>query len=145
LSPDGRWIAYATNESNTEQIVVQPFPNVGQGKWQISGFGTEPKWRADGRELYYLAPNGDLMAVDVDTTGEVFASGTPHVLFATGITPPPEARPDYYYDVTPDGQKFLLNEPTPAASSTAAQNGVPAAPELPLNVIVNWSSGLRRQ
>ena len=92
LSPNGHWIAYFTNESNTNQIVVQPFPNVGQGKWQVSTHGgMDPKWRGDGRELYYMAPNGDVMAVDVDTTADVFTSGPPHRLFATGITiaPPP--------------------------------------------------------
>ncbi len=145
LSPNGRWIAYFTNESNT--IVVQPFPNVGQGKWQIGTHGgRDPKWRADGRELYYMTSDGDVMAVDVDPTADVFTSGPPHRLFATGITiAPPPAQADYYYDVTPDGQKFLLNEPTPAASSQTAQSAAAAPPELPLHVIVNWSAGLRRQ
>ncbi len=146
LSPDGRWIAYSTNESKDDQIVVQPFPNVGQGKWQVSTQGGgDPKWRADGRELYYMTPNGDVMAVDVDTTADVFTNGAPHRLFATGITTVPGAAPDYYYDVTPDGQKFLLNEPTPAASTQTTQNAAAAPADLPLDVIVNWSAGLRRQ
>ncbi len=146
LSPNGRWLAYGTNEANVNQIVVQPFPDVGQGKWQISTHGGgDPKWRADGRELYYLAPNGDLMAVDVDTSGKVFTFGTPHALFATDLTAAASDRlPNFYYDVTPDGQKFLLNEPA-TASSTPAQSAAAAPPDLPLNVIVNWSAGLRRQ
>ena len=147
LSPNGRWMVYSTNESNETQIVVQPFPNVDQGRWQISahGGGDDPQWRADGRELYYLGPNGDLMAVDVDTSGKVFAFGTPHKLFATRVMPaaPPE-QPDYYYDAMPDGQKFLINEPVSANSSQTGQSAVPAPPELPLNVIVNWSAGLHR-
>ncbi len=126
--------------------MVQPFPNVGQGKWQISTHGgRDPKWRADGRELYYMTPDGDVMAVDVDTTADVFTNGLPHRLFATSITiPPPPAQPDYYFDVTPDGQKFLLNEPTPAASGETAQRAATAPTGLPLDVIVNWSAGLRR-
>ena len=145
LSPNGHWLAYATNESNDDRVVVQPFPNVGQGEWQVSTQGGgDPKWRADGRELYYMTPNGDVMAVDVETTGDVFTNGTPHRLFATGITAVPGARPDYYYDVTPDGQKFLLNEPAPASPSQTAESAAAPA-ELPLDVIVNWSAGLRRQ
>jgi hypothetical protein len=141
LSPNGRWLAYSTNESNVDQIVVQPFPNAGQGKWQISaGGGMNPRWRADGKELFYLAPNGDLMAVDVDTTGDVFTSAAPRVLFATGIPQPDRDAPwDYFFDVTADGQKFLLNEPVPGASKPPAQ---PDVRELPLHVIVNWSAGL---
>jgi serine/threonine protein kinase/Tol biopolymer transport system component len=141
LSPNGRWLAYSTNESNVDQIVVQPFPNTDRGKWQISvDGGVEPRWRADGRELFYLAPNGDLMAVDVDTTGDVFASGAPHALFATGVSQPDrDASPDSYYAVTPDGQKFLLNEPVPGAPKPAEQHD---ARDLPLHVIVNWSAGL---
>jgi Tol biopolymer transport system component len=84
FSPDGRWIVYATGQTNASQVIVQPFPNVDHGRWQISTEGGDaPKWRADGRELYYLAPNGDLMAVDVDGTGDVFTSGAPHTLFRT--------------------------------------------------------------
>ena len=84
-----------------------------------------------------------VMAVDIDTTTDVFTSGTPHKLFATSVMPAaPPATPDYYYDVTPDGQKFLLNEPVPASPSQMARSTAAPA-ELPLNVIVNWSAGLR--
>ena len=113
--------------------------------------GAEPRWRSDGRELYFLSPNNDLMAVDVDTAGDVFTNGIPHTLFAT--TKPsqkyePHDAPDSHYDVAPEGQRFLLNLPATAAIGSATQ---PAAatqrvtPDLPLHVIVNWTAGLPRQ
>jgi Tol biopolymer transport system component len=149
LSPNGRWLSYGTEESKRSEIVVQPFPDVGRGKWQIStNGGAEPRWRSDGRELYYLAPNNDVIAVDVDTTGDAFTSGTPRVLFATAVSQPgPDDRPDNDYDVSPDGQRFLLNLPaTAAASSTAQAAGATQSvvSELPLHVIVNWTVGLDR-
>jgi Tol biopolymer transport system component len=161
LSPDGRWLAYVTDESKVNEVVVQPFPDVGRGKWQISRQGgSEPHWRGDGRELYYLAPNGDLMAVDVEGDGETFMSGMPHTLFATGAPRlGPDTTPDYNFDAAPDGQRFLLSVPvvsrddgstaserTATAPTTGATATTPAvAPDLPLHVIVNWTAGLPRQ
>jgi len=90
FSPDGHWIAYSSDESGRQEIYVSPFspnPNgtasAARGKWLIStGGGVEPQWRGDGRELYYLAPDGKLMAVDV-TTKPVFQAGAPKSLFQT--------------------------------------------------------------
>jgi Tol biopolymer transport system component len=148
LAPNGRWIAYLTNESGADEIVVQPFPDIGQGKWQVSIHGgLEPKWRADGHELFYLAPNADLMAVDVDTTGATFTIGTPHRLFATGIAPADfrvTDAPNYFYDAAPDGARFLLSERVPAEAGTPERNEAPAVAERPIKVIVNWTSGLQR-
>jgi Tol biopolymer transport system component len=148
LAPNGRWIAYQTNESGSDEIVVQPFPNVDQGKWQVSSHGgLEPKWRADGRELFYLTPNADLMAVDVDTTGTTFTIGTPHHLFATGIAPADfrvTEVSDYFYDAAPDGERFLLSERVPAAPGTPEKSDAPAVAERPIKVIVNWTAGLQR-
>ncbi len=148
FSPNGRWLAYATDESKRSEVVVQPFPDIGRGKWQVSiNGGIEPTWRSDGRELYYLAPNGDLMAVDVDTTGDAFMSGVPHALFATGVSQPdPNGRPENYYDVAPDGQRFLLNVQAAAVARGVAQPTATqtATAELPLHVIVNWTAGLDR-
>src|SRR5262245_42080692 len=77
FSPDGRWVAYPTNESGRFEIVVQPFPEP-TGKWQVStGGGTAPRWRADGRELYFIAPDGKLMAAPVAASGLTFQAGTP--------------------------------------------------------------------
>ena len=145
LSPNGRWLAYSTNEAGVFQIVVQPFQNPARGKWQIAA-GGEPRWRSDGRELFYLAPNGDLMGVDVSTDGDAFESAAPHLLFATGSAPRDgDVTPDYSYDVTADGQKFLLNEivRTDAKPSNAKSEEPQPPRELPLHVIVNWSAGLR--
>jgi Tol biopolymer transport system component len=84
ISPDGRWIAYTTNDSGMYQIVVQSFPDPNGGRWQITAQGgIEPKWRRDGSELYYLALDGNLMSVPVKEAGagRTFEAGTPAVLF----------------------------------------------------------------
>ena len=89
LSPDGRWVAYTTNEAGFRQIVVRPFPDTSGGLWQIStNDGMEPDWRGDGTELFYLGLDGMLMAVDVES-GEVFGFGAPRALFPTGTAIPP--------------------------------------------------------
>ena len=76
ISPDSKWMAYATTETGVSQIVVQPFPNPAAGKWQVSmNGGAYPRWRRDGRELYYVAANGDLVAVSV-TPGATFSVGS---------------------------------------------------------------------
>jgi serine/threonine-protein kinase len=106
LSPDGRWMAYTSNEPGQNEIFVVPFPNVGDARWAVSvGGGNEPLWSRDGRELFYRAGNGDVVAVPVRTE-PVFAAGTPSVLFSGS---------DYWsttfhrqYDVTPDGERFLF-------------------------------------
>ena len=131
MSPDGRFVAYSTNESGLYQIVVQTFPDANGGKWQISADGgVEPKWRRDGRELYYLALDGKLMAVS--TGGAVFAPGRPVALFQTPLTVN-RTQPlrDRRYDVGPDGRFLMV---VPAASGAA----------MPTTVVVNWSTGLER-
>src|SRR6266700_4163315 len=85
VSPDSHWIAYATNDSGMYQIVVQSFPDPNGGKWQITAQGgVEPKWRHDGRELYYLALDGKLMSVPVKGD-RTFQAGTPRPLFPTPL------------------------------------------------------------
>lgn len=82
FSPDGRWIAYASDESGRVEVYVESFPTHG-GKRQISpGGGSGPRWRADGKELYYYSLDGKLMAVSVTTGGETLATGTPTALFS---------------------------------------------------------------
>jgi Tol biopolymer transport system component len=130
VSPDGRWVAYTTNESGSFQIFVQSFPDPTAGKWQISADGgVEPKWRRDGRELYYIAFDGKLMAVPVKSD-RTFEAGKPMALFPTGVTVN-RTRPDRdrRYDVTRDG-RFLFVMP-----------GKVAAP--PITVLVNWPSTLK--
>ena len=116
FSPDGRFVAYETNESNRFEIVVQAFP-VASGKWQIStGGGVQARWRADGKELYFQAPDGKLMAASVSTTGATLAAGTPVALFpavmATGVG---TNRQEYV--VSRDG-RFLINQPVQVSTTT---------------------------
>jgi hypothetical protein len=129
LSPDGQWIAYNSDESGPYEVYVQSFPG-GGGKRQVStGGGIGPRWRGDGKELFYHALDGKLMAAAVKSGASFFESGKPVALFefrAGGylITP--------YYDVTRDGQNFLL--------STILENEVAA----PLTVVVNWAAEMKK-
>jgi serine/threonine protein kinase len=129
VSPDSRWVAYSTNESGAFQIVVQSFPDPNGGKWQISvDGGVEPRWKHDGRELYYLAPDGKLMSVSIKGDRGIEA-GRPTTLFQTGLTVN-RARPDRdrHYDITRDGQRFLFVIPAGRGNTTTA------------TVLVNWST-----
>ncbi len=108
ISPDGKWLAYASDESGTWEIYVTSFPNAA-GKWQVSrGGGTEPRWRGDGKEIYYLAPSGMLMAVPVNAQG-IFATGEPVQLFQIHGRAPISSTDVFTYDVTKDGKRFLVN------------------------------------
>jgi len=129
VSPNSNLIAYSTNESGTYQIVVQTFPDASGGKWQISASGgIEPKWRRDGRELYYLGLDGKMMAVSIG--GPPFIAGRPVELFQTPLTVN-RAQPtrDRRYDVAPDGRFLMV---IPSATGPAA----------PYSVVVNWQAGL---
>ena len=120
FSPDGRWIAYQSNETGRNEIFVQPFPGPGRS-WQISTTGgTGAQWRGDGREIFYLAPDNRLMAVPVTIDAKTSAAdaGNPVALFAL--------RPGATYTATPDGRRFLINTPTDAATAS------------PITVVVNW-------
>ncbi len=131
VSPNSNFVAYSTNESGTYQIVVQTFPDASGGKWQISADGgVEPKWRRDGRELYYLNLDGKLMSVAIG--GPPFTAGRPVELFQTPLTVN-RAQPtrDRRYDITPDG-RFLMVIPSATGAPT------------PYSVIVNWTAGLEK-
>jgi len=107
FSPDVHWMAYHSNESGQFEIYVRPFPGPG-GQWQVSSAGgTGPRWRADNRELYYLATDGKLMAVPIKTRGATLEPGTPVPLFSPRIASNRET-PLPQYDVAPDG-RFLIN------------------------------------
>jgi len=124
FSPDARWIAYASDESGSYQVYVQSFPPSG-GKWQISSEGGSfPRFRRDGKELFYLAANGKLMAVEVKADASAFEFGVPKPLFETHTTD--------RYAVTADGQRFLIN--TTLEESTSA----------PITVILNWTAEAKR-
>jgi Tol biopolymer transport system component len=108
ISPDGKWVAYASDESGAWEIYVTSFPGAA-GKWQVSrGGGTEPRWRGDGKEIFYIAPSGMLMAVQVN--GEsIFATGTPAPLFQIHGRATISSTDVFTYDVAKDGKRFLVN------------------------------------
>ncbi len=82
FSNDGKWIAYDSDESGKTEVYVRPFPDVQSGKWQVSsGGGTLPRWRRDGKELFYVSADADLMAVDISTVSG-FQAGLPKRLFS---------------------------------------------------------------
>jgi len=128
ISPDGRWIAYESNESG-RQIYVRPFPNVEEGKWQISrDGGQEPVWAPRGQELFYR--NGEAMMVVGFTTEPSFTTGSPVVLF-TGKYRTSETGVNY--DVSPDGKRFLMMKEGDLAEGQAQ-----------INVVLNWFEELKR-
>jgi Tol biopolymer transport system component len=134
LSPDGRWLAYSSNESNKDEVYVQPFAPGHEkvtGKWQISlTGGTQPRWRGDGKELYYMAPDRKLMALEVKATAQTFAWGTPAALFESRSALDP-GNGGYLPDR--DGKRFLI--------VTAAGDRAEASP---LTVVVNWLAGVKK-
>jgi serine/threonine-protein kinase len=106
FSPNGRYIAYASDESGRYEIYVRPFPRVDNGRWQVStAGGTRPAWARSGRELFYLDESSALTVVPVRTSGTTFVAGPPAKLFDTAYVEPNPAR---HYDVSPDGQRFLM-------------------------------------
>jgi serine/threonine protein kinase len=108
VSPDGRWIAFNSDESGRWEVYVASFPGF-SGKRQISNNGgMQPLWRRDGRELFYLSPQGKLMAVEI-STGDTVQPGVARALFQANLTPTAGLGE---YGVTPDGQRFLIAEPT---------------------------------
>jgi hypothetical protein len=124
LSPNGRWLAYTTTESGTSQVVVQPFPDPSGGKWQVSGTGgSNPIWRRDGRELFYVNSTRDLVSVEVKAES-AFAIGQSTTLFRTTIA---LGTPGFPYDATADGTRFVFAIPS--------GNTTP-----PITTILNWSS-----
>jgi len=126
FSPDGRWIAYDSNESGKFEVYVRPFPGPG-GRWQVStAGGGGPRWRRDGKELFYLALDNKIMAIPV-SADSTFHAGSPVALFAVH---PSSIGP--VYDVSADGQRFLVN-------SASADQGSP-----PLSLVVHWPALLEK-
>src|SRR6266436_412234 len=127
FSPDGRWMAYASNETGTTEIFVSPFPNA-NGKWQVSSAGgQEPRWRKDGKELFYVSADGRMMAVEV-TTDAGFKAGSPIELFQTHRRQAVSAQDVFSYDVSGDGKRFLILTKLDEANAA------------PLFVLLNWAS-----
>jgi Tol biopolymer transport system component len=122
FSPDGRWVAYDSNESGRYEVYLRPFPGPGAA-WQVStGGGREPRWRAAGKELYFLAPDSNLMAAPVTVHDTTIATGTPQALFRTHSTVAPGKQ---QYDVARDGRFLIVTE----LESTSAE---------PIHILLNW-------
>jgi Tol biopolymer transport system component len=145
ISPDSKWIAYVSDQTGRPEIYVRPFPS-GEGRWQVSTAGGNfPRWRADGKEMFYFNstnPGGTaakVMAVSVQSKGTTFEAATPHELFDSGYYDLPhigKTGNNYHtYAVSPDGQRFLI--PRPAA------NSADLAPS-PITVVLNWTSMLKQ-
>ena len=128
FSPDGKWIAYQSNESGRVEVVIQPFPGPG-GKLQVStNGGAQVRWRRDGKELFYIALDGRLMAVPIRlaANGQSVETGTSVPLFATRVGGAVQGTSQPQYSVSADGQRFLMNTVTGEASVA------------PITVLLNW-------
>ena len=131
FSPDGRWIAYTSNESGRGEVYVAPFPATGVRVRGSPAGGSWPRWGRDGKELLYLAPDDTLTVATVAGGASGFAVGAVRPMFATH--PRPFARLDAYaYDVSPDGQRILINTLVEAKTSLA------------ITLVVNWPVGLKK-
>jgi Tol biopolymer transport system component len=130
FSPDGRWIAYSSDESGKFEVYVQAFPAT-SGKWQVSvGGGAAPSWSNDGKEIFYLGPDKKLMAVDVKTVGASLEQGIPKPLFATDVE---QYTLPNRYAVSKDGKRFLVNN---AVESTGAK---------PIAIVLNWTADIKKK
>jgi serine/threonine-protein kinase len=133
VSPDGRWLAYQSNESGRDEIYVRPFPDVSSGRWQVSsGGGTRPLWNRNGRELFYYLSPGVIWSVPI-VPGSSFTAGTPAVVVKGTYLAPQTGR---MYDVSPDGRRFLL------IKASRAEGEEPPLPQL--IVVQNWVEELKR-
>jgi serine/threonine protein kinase/Tol biopolymer transport system component len=136
VSPDGRWLAYESNESGRFEISVRPFPDVNRGHWQVStGGGTRPLWAPNGNELVYVSPTGALMRVGVERAA-TWAATPPTQLVKEGYSTTPGSLSGRSYDIAPDGQRFLLIK----EGGGADQTGAPPS----LVVVQHWLDELKR-
>ena len=120
VSPDGRWIAYQSNETDRAEVFVHPFPGPGRNSQISTNGGLLPQWRGDGREIFYMPLDNRLMAapVTLDATSTSVDAGIPVALFPV--------RPGAAFAAAPDGQRFLINAPTDDATAS------------PITVVLNW-------
>jgi Tol biopolymer transport system component len=135
FSPDGHWMVYASDETGKFEVNVQTFPpTLGGKKWPISqGGGDQPRWHGNGKELYFLAPDGSVMAVDITANSQGITASIPKPLFRVQVVQGEPAGPTtFHWDVTADGRKFLFN--------TNAEG----APE-PVTIVQNWMAGLPKK
>jgi Tol biopolymer transport system component len=129
FSPDGKWLAYANDETGRMEVYIQPFPS-GAGRWQVStAGGVRPNWRKDGKELFFFnALDPQIMAVDVNQNGASLQLGAPHTLFKASTVSGPSGP----YAVSADGKKFVMNTVLPQTTTE------------PLTLITNWPANLRQ-
>jgi hypothetical protein len=136
FSPDGRYVAYFSNESGRFEVYVRPFPKIEEGRWQVStSGGTRPVWARNGRELLFLDGLSALTAVPVDTSGATFSAGNPSKVLEARYFALPGPRP---YDVTSDGQRFLMIKNTATAADEKTN---PAS----LIVVEHWLEELQQR
>jgi len=132
FSPNGKWLAYVSDESGRKEVYIVPFPKR-SGRWQVSmEGGAHPRWRRDGKELFYLSRTNKLMAVKVQENDDTLAIGSSQTLFQTN--PPSSNYAGWIYDVTPDGKKFIVVTRQPAPPGTE-----------PITLVVNWPALLAKQ
>ena len=135
FSPDGRYLAYQSDESGRMEVYVRPFPHVDRSRWQIStDGGSRPVWARSGRELFYLDESSALTGIPVRTSGPTFLPGSPTKLFTTRYVEPNPAR---HFDVSPDGQRFLMIK----NSADGDPNATPAS----MIVVEHWFEELQRR
>jgi serine/threonine-protein kinase len=136
LSPDGRWLAYDSNSSGRYEVYVRPFPNVGDGQWQVStGGGVQALWAKDGQELFYVANDGTLMTVPVTAGDGAWRAGTPTIVVKGSYYVGGVGGLNRQYDVTPDGRRFLMIK--------VGGGGDDAAGGQNLIVVQPWQEALR--
>ena len=133
LSPDGRWIAYRSNESGQAEVYIQPFRPPGQqaagagAKWQVSrNGGAQPRWRGDGKELFFVTEGPTLYAAEIEVSGDVLRPSAPVALFQFQIAGTNR------WDASRDGQRFLAELPLDRGTAT------------PITVVENWQAALKR-
>ena len=132
ISPNGRYLAYQSNESGQPEIYVRPYPKVNDGRWQVStNGGTRPAWARNGRELFYIDAATTLTSVPVQTAGATFTAGNPAKVFDTKYATPNNVR---NYDVSADGQRFVMIK-----DSTTADRAASAS----LVVVEHWFEELK--
>jgi Tol biopolymer transport system component len=134
FSPDSRWLAYDSDESGRSEVYVQSFPEPATRLQISTAGGTQPRWRRDGRELFYVARDGKLMVVAVRSAGEVFEADVPVALFDIpgGNSSEVGYQVGYQYDLSGDGQRFLV------------RNVVRPATRSPITVVLNWTAALKK-
>ena len=135
FSPDGRWMAYRSNESGTEEIYVQAFPGPGERHRVSTNGGSNPVWARNGRELFYtaLASSGKLRMMEVDIhPGGTFKADAPRMLFEGNWQ---ASNPTRSYDITPDGKYFIMARPEPIPDQRVTR----------LNVVLNWFDEVKRR